>query len=217
MMNCGVYKITNTVTGDFYIGSSCNIRRRTVNHRNDLAKNAHANRHLQNAWNKYSADNFEFSTILLCAVEKKLYFEQRLLDLFNPAYNIAINAVAPMQGSHMSEEHKRKLIKANTGRRCSEETKRKLSVVNKGKHPSEESRAKMSESAKGNTCALGSKHTEEQIRKLLEANTGSHRTDEVRARMSESQKGRHHLEETREKMSVSQKARWQHRKASEVN
>ena len=33
MKICGIYRITNTITGDFYIGCSKNVKRRLVTHK----------------------------------------------------------------------------------------------------------------------------------------------------------------------------------------
>ena len=52
--------IRNKVNNKVYIGSSVNIERRWYSHRYDLRCNKHNNKHLQNAWNKYGEDNFEF-------------------------------------------------------------------------------------------------------------------------------------------------------------
>jgi len=49
----GTYYILNLVNGKIYNGSSCNVPKRLKNHRRDLLKNTHRNRHLQNAANKY--------------------------------------------------------------------------------------------------------------------------------------------------------------------
>jgi DNA-directed RNA polymerase specialized sigma24 family protein len=48
----------------------------------------HGNRHLQNSWNKYGPDAFEFSTLLYCAPEDLIASEQRLIDTLNPDYNL---------------------------------------------------------------------------------------------------------------------------------
>lgn len=168
MTNCGVYQIKNTVTGDYYIGSASNITRRFAEHRRCLKNNTHCNPHLQRSWNKHGKQSFEFKVLLLCGVECKLYFEQKFLDLFKPAFNIATCAAAPMQGRHctketkykigvvhkdkpLSEEHKRKLSNSHLGqsRPCSEETKRKMSASNKGQRRTEESKKKMSDSRQG--------------------------------------------------------------------
>lgn len=172
---CGIYKITNIVTKDYYIGSADNIYRRECEHRRKLSLNKHVNHHLQNAWNKYGADNFEFSTILICDIENKLYFEQAILDGLKPKYNIAPCAKAPGQGVPQSDEARRKKSEALKGRIVTEETKRKLSEASKGntsfrghKH-TEESKQKMREASMGNTSRLGKKHTEESKQKMREA------------------------------------------------
>lgn len=203
MRECGIYKIANTVTGDFYIGSACDIRRRLRDHRRMLTNNRHANRHLQNSWNKHGEQTFEFSTILLCDIEHKLYFEQSLLDLFKPPYNIALNAKAPTQGLPASEEHKRKISKANKGMHHTEETKRKISESRKGSlghKQTEETRRKMSDATKGELNHNFGKHmSEEQKRKISEAHMG-----ELNHRF-----GKHPSEETRRKISESLKRRYE--------
>ena len=220
--DCGIYKITNTVTGDFYIGSSCNLRLRIQDHKYKLVNNKHANRHLQNSYNKHGEQVFVFEIVLLCEVEYKLYFEQKFLDLFKPAYNIAANASAPWQGLRFSEEHKRKIsegqsgdLNHNFGKPLSEEAKCRLSEVNKGKVLSEETCAKMSESKKGeNNPGFGKHWSEEQKRRLSEANKGElspnfgkHQSDETRRKKSEAMRGKSKSEEHKRKLSEAAKTR----------
>lgn len=212
--NCGVYQITNKLTGDFYIGSSSNIQKRIWIHRSDLMKNKHTNRHLQRAWNKYGEDAFIFETILLCDVENKLYYEQVLLDNMKPVYNIAKNAAAPMQGLTASEETRRKLSRALMGnKRClglkpSEEARRHMSEAHKGNIISDEQKHKMSEVAKGRV------NSEEARRKMSEAHTGKVNSEETRTKISKANKGelhwnfgKHHSEETRQKLIESHKGK----------
>lgn len=204
---CGIYKITNNITGDYYIGSANNIGHRCRTHRSRLFNGIHNNPHLQNAWNKYGAQAFTFSVVLLCDIESKLYYEQTLLDGLRPAYNIAIYAAAPMQGlsvssatrakmsaaqsgelngmfgKHMSETAKRTLSEWHTGKPLSEGHKRKISEATKGHVVSEETGRKISEAKKGK------KFTEEHKRKLSEARKASPPMPEERLRkMSESMK-----------------------------
>lgn len=120
MKQCGVYKIINAITGDFYIGSSNNIDSRMYQHRYELSKNKHGNPHLQRAWRKYGEQAFVFETILLCDPENQLYYEQVCIDTLKPTYNIAKTAGAPLLGITMPEETRKKLsetqkIKARRG------------------------------------------------------------------------------------------------------
>ena len=55
----GVYQISNKLTGEKYIGSSVNIRKRANRHKSDLTRGAHSNILLQRAWDFYGANHFE--------------------------------------------------------------------------------------------------------------------------------------------------------------
>jgi group I intron endonuclease len=96
-MKSGVYKITNTKNGKFYIGSAKDIERRWWEHKNNLKKKKHINPKLQHAWDFYGESNFEF-IILENTYDCKLYErEQFYLDVFKPymrdiGYNIAPTA-----------------------------------------------------------------------------------------------------------------------------
>lgn len=190
---CAIYQITNTVTGDFYIGSSDNFQRRKRAHYSVLARNVHFNCYLQLDWNKYGEQLFEFSTILLCDIENKLYYEQVLIDELKPTYNIARCTTATFQGLHHTEETKRKIGEAQKG---------ELNH-NFGKHPSETTRSKISEAGKGRVV---SKETRAKLSAMRKGesnyNFGKHPSDETRLKMGLAQKGRHHTAETRTKISM---------------
>ena len=83
-VKCGVYKITNTVNGKFYIGSSKNIDKRWSEHIRELNKNSHANIYLQNAWNEYGEDKFKFEIIEECDEDIRLKKEQEYLETLMP-------------------------------------------------------------------------------------------------------------------------------------
>ena len=61
----GIYKIANLVNGKRYIGGSVNLKHRLVCHKSGLRRGRHKNPHLQNAWNKYGEENFEFKIIFV--------------------------------------------------------------------------------------------------------------------------------------------------------
>lgn len=95
----GLYKITNLINGNFYLGSSCNIRKRFNRHRCDLKKNKHDNQHLQHAYNLYGNDYFKFEIIKEVFEENLLKEEQLLLDINvgQPnCYNIRKDAECPV-------------------------------------------------------------------------------------------------------------------------
>lgn len=85
--NSGIYKIENTVTGDFYIGSSKNLKKRKYTHFYCLKRNKHANIFLQRCFNK-TPENFIFREIFLCDEKFLLHYEQILINEHLPVYNI---------------------------------------------------------------------------------------------------------------------------------
>ena len=62
-MTIGIYGIINKVNNLIYIGESNNIERRWDEHIEDLNNNTHHSYKLQNDWNTYGKDNFEFEII----------------------------------------------------------------------------------------------------------------------------------------------------------
>jgi len=214
---CGVYKITNVVTSDYYIGSANNIDSRWRTHRSRLFNNRHNNPHLQNAWNKYGSEAFEFTTLLLCSAERKLSIEQGFIDLFKPAYNIALCASAPMQGLFASEETRAKMSAARKGelngmfgKRMPEEARRKVSEARKGKPLSEEHKRKISEACMGHVVS------EETGHKISEAKKGKQFTEEHKHKLSEARKASPPASKERlHKMSESMKSYWTKRKLEE--
>ena len=77
----GIYKILNLKDGKFYLGSSTmKILKRIQHHCCQLKKNNHKNKHLQNAWNKYGEENFEFIILENLEKNKCLEREQELLN-----------------------------------------------------------------------------------------------------------------------------------------
>lgn len=68
-MTCGIYLISNLINNKIYVGQSINIEKRWRQHKRELRNNIHENKKLQNAWNKYGEENFEFS--IACECEEK--------------------------------------------------------------------------------------------------------------------------------------------------
>jgi hypothetical protein len=72
----GVYQIRCIPTGKIYVGSAVNLRKRWGEHRRSLQRGKHCNHRLQNAWNKYGAECFEFSVLEFVAVSDLVVVEQ---------------------------------------------------------------------------------------------------------------------------------------------
>lgn len=215
---CGIYKILNIITMDYYLGGSYNIKGRFYDHHRKLVKNIHGNCHLQRAWNKYGEQAFEFTVILLCDREHKLYFEDGFLKLFKPAYNIATDALAPMQGRNHTDETRHTMSETRTGHINTEETKQKMSKAHKGeqnylfgKHLSKAIREKMSAAQRGELNHNFGKHFTDATRtKMGEAHTGKYPNEETKCKLRE----RIMSKETKQKISESVTNYWRQRKCS---
>jgi group I intron endonuclease len=86
----GIYRIKNILNGKCYYGSSKNIEKRWIRHKNVLKNNKH-NPLLQRAWDKYGKDNFIFEVVELCDEDLLLLREQVYLDL-HPEYNVGLKS-----------------------------------------------------------------------------------------------------------------------------
>lgn len=62
-MEAGVYLISNNVNGKCYVGSTIHLDQRRREHFSKLANNKHINAHLQNAYNKYGREAFDFEVL----------------------------------------------------------------------------------------------------------------------------------------------------------
>jgi group I intron endonuclease len=216
----GIYFIISLVDNKRYVGRSIDIHRRLNEHKRELNKNIHDNKHLQNAWSKYGASNFVFVPFLFCDVTASIIEEQRQLDFYNSQesrllFNISKSSMAgPSEIEHRSsiseggrkrapitEETRAKLKAARARKVFSEEERAKISAASKGRKHTEETRKKLSDKAKGrklseehkkkiSEAGKGRVPSEETIKKIAQKNTGKKRTDEARKKMSDAHKGK---------------------------
>ena len=82
-----VYKIINTITGDFYIGSSKNIKSRWAVHKCHSTWNNYPNNPMYLDMQKYSVDKFEFQVIEEVEPEHLKEAEQQFIETLKPTYN----------------------------------------------------------------------------------------------------------------------------------
>lgn len=147
----GIYKITNTANGRYYIGSSVNIHKRWIAHRFKLKKGTHHCKELQSDYNLHGGKSFIFEVI-----EETEMLQEKEQLLFNSLphsvlYNTVYSAYAlrgedhPMYGRTHTEEARKK-IKDHRKKQVishSIETRRKIGDSNRGKIHSAESIEKM--------------------------------------------------------------------------
>ena len=83
----GVYKIANTVTGDFYIGSSKNIKHRWTDHKCPSTWKNNPNNPLYLNMKKYGVDKFDFQILEEVEPDSLKKKEQQFIELLKPTYN----------------------------------------------------------------------------------------------------------------------------------
>ena len=81
----GVYKITNNITGDLYIGSSTDIKRRWANHKLISVWKRHPNVELYKAMAEFGLDNFKFEVLEETTDLRNR--EQYYIEQLKPSYN----------------------------------------------------------------------------------------------------------------------------------
>lgn len=84
---CGVYKITNTITGDFYIGSSKDVKGRWREHKKPSTLNRYSKYPLYSDMKKYGVDKFDFQILVEVEIEQLKEKEQQFIEKLKPTYN----------------------------------------------------------------------------------------------------------------------------------
>lgn len=83
----GVYKITNNITGDFYIGSSKNVNKRWISHKSKAVWNQCPNKTLYQDMRKYGIDKFRIEILVHVEAEYLKQAEQEFIEMLKPVYN----------------------------------------------------------------------------------------------------------------------------------
>ena len=189
-MNTGIiYKWTNKITGEAYIGQTMYESERIIQH-----MKANKNTKFHNAIREYGIENFSYEVLERDIEESNLNNRERYwvkyYDTQKTGYNTTHGGDCGTRHRIITDETRKKLSdsrKALKGKiHHSEETKKKISESNKGKHKeghvhSEEEKKKQSESLKKyraehpdsvrgeNNPFYGKHHSEETRKKLKEA------------------------------------------------
>ena len=83
----GIYKITNTVTGDFYIGSSKDMKKRWREHKCQSTWKNNPNKQMYLDMQKYGVENFVFELLAEAEIEQLKETEQKFIETLKPTYN----------------------------------------------------------------------------------------------------------------------------------
>lgn len=178
----GIYIITNTLDGKYYIGYSSTILKRLKEHRRLLIAKEHSNDYLQNAVNLHGIENFSFEELerypdegfILPSME---HYWCNLLDAHNRDFGYNLTPTDPYNTHKIAPEtlEKQRIIQKKKyemgyknpmqGRKQTEETKQKISQIKTGKN-------------------LGVKQTQEHKDKISKGNKGQKRSKEICDKLS---------------------------------
>lgn len=233
----GIYKITNTINGKFYIGSAINLQVRRQDHYSTLRRNTHANPHLQRAFNKYGEDAFTFEIIEFILIPEMLtareqYWFKKMKPFGRKGYNIA-----PVAGSCLGKKHtpetREKLRQFHLGRGHTPETREKLRQANlgkkltpeqlenrKGRVIKDETRAKLrgrkwTPEQRANLKAI--KNTPEALEKNRQAHLGKSPSPETREKLRQANLGKKMSPEAIEKSWANRRAKQKEATSQDTN
>lgn len=180
---CGVYSITNNVTGSVYIGQSRDMRKRWAEHKRAKSSSA-----IHNAIRKYGVSNFSFVVLEECEVEDLNKIEAHFVSVFDcvrpSGYNLTSGGDSP---AFVSDETRRKQSEAKKGKPS----------WNKGVKQPEELLCRLSAIRRGKPSPMKNKtHTDSTKEKISAAgrgrtpwNKGLEMDAEHRQKLSDSHKG----------------------------
>lgn len=86
----GVYKITNRITGDYYIGQSVCIKDRISAHFCNWTRSGHSKR-FQDAIDKYGRNGFTFQILEECEKADLVKRERYWINKLHPVYNTIVD------------------------------------------------------------------------------------------------------------------------------
>lgn len=166
--DAGIYRIDDSVSGAFYIGSTVSLSKRWRGHQYHFRKGIHGNHRMQAIWDK-DPSRLSFSVLEVmpgALLKERLAREQEYLDLAKVGLNRnCMNALA-IAGSHEGRKRSaqtiEKLRAANQGRVFSDETRQRMSSARLGWVMPDWHRKIISERSKGRQ---GPKPTQEQLSK----------------------------------------------------
>ena len=133
-----VYKITNAITGDFYIGSSKDVKQRWAEHKCKSSWKKFPNNPMYLDMQKYGVDKFIFEILTEVEADKLKELEQQFIETLKPTYN---SRNANGWDFERYKESQNKYNKSDKGK----ESQNKYNKSDKGK----ESRKKYEKSDKG--------------------------------------------------------------------
>lgn len=180
-LKSGVYRWTNKINGNTYIGSSTNLGPRLQQYYGKSLVNNQKTSLICRAIFKHGHENFTLEILEYCGKDETIQREQYYMDLLKPVYNILLIAGSPL-GRKLPLEVKIQMAKSKLGFTHSEETKALMSNLAKNRIFSDITRSRLSFARKGIKLSL------ETLTKMSEAKLGVKRpkdtVDKIKAYQS---------------------------------
>ncbi len=173
--NSGIYKITNKINNKVYYGSaSITFKTRWHTHVWELNNNRHHCYNLQNDWNNYGKDTFEFTIIEI--IERKSLTKEQFRPIILAIEQKYINKYWDNGVNCYNIE---KIAGSQLGIKRSDETRKKISLSKIGK-PSPRKNVKLSDETKSK---ISQNHAD--MSGTLNPMYGKKHSDEARVKISQ--------------------------------
>lgn len=180
----GIYKIIiqrPEKPPSFYIGQTCAMKERSVQHMRHLRAGRHDNSRMQRSFEKYGEGAFSFAPVLMCERSMLTEYEQAVLD-----HHIATF------GERSVVNVMRQCVRSHLGVKRTDETRRKMSAAQTGLKKSAQALENMSK------AMTGKRRTPDECRKISEAHKATPRHPNSLAALAAGQKGEKRLARLRE-------------------
>ena len=170
----GIYKITNTITGDFYIGSSKDVKKRWAAHKHPSVWKRCPSNPMYLDMQKYGIDKFAFEILEEVEEDKLKDAEQKFIELLKPAYN---DRNANGWDFERYKKYNKEYQKSDKGKEVQNKASNKYHKTNKYK----ESHRKSSNKYNNQLCCYnGETLTLRALRKRFERKGIPHPTQEAK-------------------------------------
>jgi len=220
----GIYQIRSKINGKIYVGSSKHLHIRIEReHKGELKRNAHGNKHLQRHCNKYGIDDLVFEILEFCPEEHLTNGDKReqyWMDLLQPKFNNRPSAESnrgykhtaaakekckTMLGKKHTEAAKEKMRQAALGRVFTKEHLANMAIAREHRYTSPEAKERMRQASLGRIpWNKGKKGVQIPWNKGIK---GYHLPEETGLKMSIARMGHPVSEETKRKISLGRKGK----------
>ncbi len=186
----GIYQILHAASGRAYVGSAVHLGKRQAQHQRALRAGTHRNVKLQRAWGKYGEGAFVFKVLEHVPEPANLLQREQAwidaLDAVAKGFNLTPTA-GSILGMKFTDEARRRMSSAATGKTKSPEHVAKVAASLKGRKMTDEQRQKMRDAKLGKTFGPRSPEVGKKISAALK---GRPLSDEHRQKLADAKRGK---------------------------